>query len=81
MIRFIFMHEAIDCFIKMWVVDLFKVCVSYYQMSMLSTQYNFPYASQSFMAWEEKYKCNWFIIIQMECNKNKAKQNKSFNQK
>ena len=50
-------------------------------MSVLSTQYNFPYASQIFMAWEEKYKCNWFIIIQMECKKNKAKQNKSFDQK
>ena len=48
---------------------------------MLSTQYNFPYASQIFMAWEEKYKRNWFIIIQMECKKNKTKQNKSFNQK
>ena len=48
---------------------------------MLSTQYNFPYASQIFMVWEEKYKPNWLIIIQMECKKNKAKQNKSLNQK
>lgn len=47
---------------------------------MLSIQYNFSYASQIFTAWEEKYKCNWFIIIQMEC-KNKAESNKSFDQK